>query len=96
MKTNQLFIDEFDTIIDYICDDFLIADQNGVILKASPTFDRTYDLPPSAMVGRSVYKLEEDGYFRPSITRLVIESGKKMTIRQQNKRGRDIVVTAIC
>ena len=95
MKTNQLFIDEFDTIIDYICDDFLIADQNGVILKASPTFDRTYDLPPSAMVGRSVYKLEEDGYFRPSITRLVIESGKKMTISQQNKRGRDIVVTAI-
>ena len=95
MKTTQLLIEEFDTIIDHICDDFLITDQDGIILKASSTFDRAYDLTPKMMIGKSVYKLEEDGYFSPSITRLVMESGKKMTIRQKNRRGRDIVVTAV-
>lgn len=95
MKLNTSLLKELDNIIEHICDDLLIADHNGEILKASATFDDTYEMLSSNMVGKSVYELERQGYFNPSITRLVIESGKKMTLKQRNKIGRDIIVTGI-
>lgn len=95
MKLNTSLLKELDNIIEHVCDDLLITDRNGEILKASATFDDTYEMTASDMVGESVYELERQGYFNPSITRLVIESGKKMTLKQRNKIGRDIIVTGI-
>lgn len=94
MSTNVL-IKEFDNIIESICDDLLITDNHGIVLKVSKAFDRTYELMPNDIVGKSVFELETEGYFNPSITKTVIETGEKTTLKQRNKNGRDIIVTAI-
>ena len=95
MKSNNTILKEFDNILEHICDDLLITDSDGTILKAGSTFEESYEVTASYMEGKTVYELEREGYFNPSITRLVIESGRKMTLTQKNKKGRDIIVTAV-
>ncbi len=87
-------VENFDTILDTIHDDILIADGSGRVIRLSPTFEEVYGLEKEKAIGRTVYELEKEGYFRPSIVAKVIETGKKVTMRQKNNRERDIVATA--
>lgn len=93
-EIKDFLIRDMDSILDAIYDDVLIADGNGIVLKVSPTFENVYGISNDKAVGNSVYDLEEQGYFKPSATALVLKEKAKVTIRQQNKSGRMIVVTA--
>ena len=46
------------------------------------------------MVGKSIYELEEEGVFTPSIIAKVLEKKEKITMQQRNRTARRIVVTA--
>ena len=93
-KIKDFLMRDMDSILDAIYDDVLISDGNGIVLKVSPTFENVYGISNEKAVGNSVYDLEEQGYFKPSATALVLKEKQKVTIRQQNKSGRMIVVTA--
>lgn len=95
-NSSQEFIPraEFDEILDAIHDDILIVNGQGIITHASSTFEEVYGLKKEKVVGRSVYELEREGYFKPSITAIVLKENKKVTMAQKNKDDRDIVVTA--
>jgi len=84
----------FDTIMDAIHDDVLITDGNGVVIRVSPTFEALYGLSEDSALGKSVYELEREGYFKPSIVAKVIASGEKITLRQKIRGDRDVVATA--
>lgn len=84
----------FDTIMDAIHDDILIADGDGVVIRVSPTFEALYGLSEDSALGKSVYELEQEGYFKPSIIAKVIASGEKITMRQRIRDNRDVVATA--
>lgn len=87
--------DNFTEIIDAMSEDLLISDGNGVVLKVNSSFEKLYDLKSSEVLGRTVYELEEEGYFKPSISAKVIESREKITLIQRNHLNRDILVTAL-
>lgn len=93
---NQEFISksEFDEILDAIHDDILIIDGQGIITHASSTFENVYDIKKEYAIGKSVIELEKEGYFKPSVTAIVLEKNEKVTMAQKNITGRDIVVTA--
>jgi PAS domain S-box-containing protein len=95
MNMESVFIKELDNIVESVCDDLLITDGDGVILKASQSFGETYGIKPAEMIGRNVSDMEGEGYFNPSVTKMVISSKEKVTTTQKNKNGRDIIVTAI-
>lgn len=86
--------DNFDEILDSMSEDLLISDGNGRVLKVNSTFEKLYNLNSEEAVGRTVYELEEDGYFKPSIIGKVIQSKEKTTMSQRNQNDRDIIVTA--
>ena len=75
-------------------DDLLISDGAGKVLKVNRSFEMLYNLSSEEALGRTVYELEEEGYFRPSIIAKVIQSGEKTTMTQKNQSDRDIIVTA--
>jgi PAS domain S-box-containing protein len=85
---------EFDVLMDAVHDDVFITDGEGIVVEVSPTFEKTYGLEKSAAIGRSVRELEEQGYFRPSVTSIVLKTGERTTISQKLKNGRSMVVTA--
>lgn len=85
---------EIDNILDAIHDDILIADGNGIVIKVSSTFEDVYGIKREEAIGMSVFEMEKQGYFKPSITGVVLNCGEKVTMHQKNNRNRDIVVTA--
>lgn len=97
MKT-QTFENElknnFREILDAMSDDLLISDGNGRVLIVNASFEELYNLKSEDALGKTVYELEDEGYFRPSIIAKVIESGEKITMIQKNQFDRDIIVTA--
>jgi PAS domain S-box-containing protein len=85
---------ELDTILDALHDDILIADSKGKIIKVSRSFEKVYGIAEEDIIGRTVYDVEKEGIFRPSVIAKVLEKGEKITLRQKNNLGRELVVTA--
>lgn len=93
MKETNL-ANHFNEILDVIHEDLMITDGEGVVLKVSPTFQKMYKISADYAIGKTVYQLEQEGYFKPSIVAQVIRSGQKVTMKQATKTKRDLVVTA--
>lgn len=94
VTSNQVYR-ELDLLVESIHDDVLIADGNGVILRVSPSFEEMYGVTLNEVLGQTVYEMERQGIFNPSVTALVLQERRKVTILQSNKAGRKIVVTAV-
>lgn len=90
----KILAENFDAIFDAIHDDLLISDGQGIVLRVSPTFEDVYGVDGDYVVGKSVYELEEEGVFTPSIIAKVLEKKEKITMQQRNRTKRRIVVTA--
>lgn len=80
--------------MDAIHDDLLIADGKGEVIRVSPDFEEVYGISKKNAIGKSVYELEREGYFKPSVVAQVIKTRQKVTMRQKTSSNRDIVVTA--
>lgn len=86
---------EMDAILDAIHDDLLIADGRGRILRVSKSFEAVYGIKGESILGKTVYEMEQQGVFRPSVIAKVLKSGQKITLGQKNNQGRDLIVTAV-
>ncbi len=93
-ELNRELAENFDLIMDAIHDDILITDGNGIVIRVSPTFEAFYGLSEEMALGKSVYELEREGYFKPSIIAKVIASGEKITMRQKTKGNREVVAVS--
>lgn len=95
MKNKQNDIaSHFDEILDAIHEELMITDGKGMVLKVSPTFETMYNISAEEALGRTVYELEDEGYFNPSIVAMVLESGNRVTSEQSVNNKRTLVVTA--
>ena len=97
MKHNDTPTNVLYKILNEVCDDLLIANGDGLILRTGDNFESTYGIAQDEVIGKSVYECEEAGIFKPSLTRMVIESGEKITFHQELKRSKQkkiVVATA--
>lgn len=88
------FSNEMDVILNTIHDDILITDGKGIIIKSYPSFEKVYNIKKEDAEGSSIYDLEKEGVFKPSITAMVLERKEKVTMLQENSMSRKIIVTA--
>lgn len=86
---------ELDTILESIHDDILIADGQGKILKVSKSFIDVYGIGEEQILGRTVFEMERQGIFKPSVIARVLQTNDKITMRQRNNRERELIVTAL-
>ena len=86
--------EHFDKIMDAVSDDLLISDGQGRVMRVSPSFESFYQIKEEDVLGKTVYELEKEGVFRPSVIARVIEQRKRITMTQKDNRNRDIIVTA--
>ncbi len=94
MESIKALKGEVDTILDAIHDDILIADGKGIITRVYPSFEKVYNIKKEEVEGKSVYDLEKQGIFKPSVTVKVLEKGERITMMQKTNDGKKLVVTA--
>jgi PAS domain S-box-containing protein len=79
-------------IFDISYDVLFVADAHGNTIRVSSACKELWGYEEKDLLGKSVYQLEKEGVFNPSITRLVLEQGKKVSSVQTTKTGKRLMV----
>ncbi|MGE7544393.1 sigma-54 interaction domain-containing protein [Sporosarcina newyorkensis] len=83
---------DFKAIFDHSYDVIYVSDGQGQTLRVSAASERLWGYKESELVGKTVYQLEAEGVFTPSVTREVLEREEKVSLVQTTKMGRRLLV----
>lgn len=86
-------VDNLIKILNVINDGIYIADKDGTTLWYNKASAQICKQDMTSMIGKSVWDLEKEGVFNPSVCRLTIESKKVTTTVQEMRDGRKYLVT---
>ncbi|MBF7081543.1 sigma 54-interacting transcriptional regulator [Desulfallas sp. Bu1-1] len=86
--------EELEAILDSSYDEIFVIDGNGITKRINKAGESYYGVKTSELVGKNVLDLEKEGYFSPSVTRLVFERKQRVTITQHTRSGKELIVTA--
>ena len=75
--------------------DLLVIDNQGFVLRTSEFYGQNYGIGIRSIVGCSIYQLEDEGVFRPSVTALALKEQRKITLIQTTLRGDTILATGV-
>jgi PAS domain S-box-containing protein len=75
--------------------DVTLTDGDGIVIRVSDSYEDHYGVTKEQVIGKSVFDLEAEGVFRPSVSAVVLEKKRKATILQKNKLGKTIVTTGV-
>ncbi|WP_051273404.1 sigma-54-dependent Fis family transcriptional regulator [Desulfotruncus alcoholivorax] len=85
--------DELEVILNSSYDEIFVIDGEGITRKINKAGESFYGVDTNELIGRNVIELEEQGYFSPSVTRLVFERRERVTITQTTRSGKELIVT---
>lgn len=75
--------------------DVTLTDQYGVVIDVSDSYEKHYDVTKDQVIGKTVYELENEHIFYPSVTGIVLKNKCKTTIVQKNRVGHMILTTGV-
>lgn len=84
---------EYEAILESSFDGIWVTDRNGVTLRVNRACERNYGIRAEDVIGRNVAELERQGVFSPSVSRLVLLRGERITVTQHTRSGRVILAT---
>ncbi|MDR7001204.1 sigma 54-interacting transcriptional regulator [Neobacillus niacini] len=83
---------DLEAIVESVYDEVLVVDSYGKIIRVSNrSTHHLWGVNPETVIGENILELEEKGWFKPSVTRKVMEEKKKISIVQHNRFGRKIL-----
>jgi PAS domain S-box-containing protein len=83
---------DLNAILSTIYDEILVVNRNGELIRYSDSFiSEFWGVQLKDLLGKSLLDLEDKGLFSPSVTRLVLEQKKKVSIVQETKGGKKIL-----
>lgn len=92
MKKHFFNDKHFHHVFNHLNDGVFIADKNGVALWCNDTSTKQIGAPRSEIIGRNVTDLENNGFFTPSVTKIVLEKREVVT-KVQTSKGRQFLAT---
>jgi transcriptional regulator with PAS, ATPase and Fis domain len=79
-------------ILSSIYDEILVVNAKGELIRYSENvIEDFWHMDLKELIGKNILELEAEGLFEPSVTRLVIEKGKKVSVVQETRTGRKIL-----
>ncbi|PFY57199.1 Fis family transcriptional regulator [Bacillus toyonensis] len=79
-------------ILSSIYDEILVVNHKGELIRYSETvINDFWGSNLKDLLGKNLLDLEQKGLFSPSVTRLVLEQQKKVSVVQETKNGRKIL-----
>ncbi|WP_078596590.1 sigma-54 interaction domain-containing protein [Evansella clarkii] len=76
-------------------DNIVITDGKGTVLKVSPNCLDIYGVGYQDIIGKTVFELEKENIFTPSITVKVLKEKKERQSMQYTKAGRTVLATGM-
>jgi PAS domain S-box-containing protein len=83
---------DLNAILSTIYDEILVVNSKGELLRYSDTFlSDFWGVELHELTGKNLLEFEGEGLFTPSVTRLVLEQKKKVSVVQETKRNKRIL-----
>ncbi|MEH6945038.1 sigma 54-interacting transcriptional regulator, partial [Bacillus sp. JJ722] len=83
---------DLNAILSSIYDEILVVNHKGELMRYSDNIIASYwQTDIKNLIGKNIAELEEKGLFSPSVTRLVLEKKKKVSIVQETSSGNKIL-----
>ena len=83
---------DLNAILSSIYDEILVVNAKGELIRFSENIIQDFwHVDLKEFVGKNILEFEDQGLFTPSVTRLVIEKKKKVSVVQETKNGRKIL-----
>lgn len=89
----RMVLDEINAIIESSFDGIFVTDANSRVLRINEAYERISGIKREDLIGKTMHQLVKEGYYDKSVTLEVIEHGKQVTIVQEVKGGKTILVT---
>ncbi len=70
----------FDAVIESVDDGIVVADSNGIILRANNAYQRMTGITEGEFVGKHVSELIKRGYMNKSVTEMVVERKSRVNV----------------
>ncbi|QIB68902.1 PAS domain S-box protein [Aminipila butyrica] len=86
---------DYEAILKALHDDIVVVDENGVIVQVTPGWEKNYGMTMEEAVGKTVYYMEEQKIFKPSVARIVFETGERLIIAHELKPGTFVLIVAV-
>ncbi|MHB8985576.1 MAG: sigma-54 interaction domain-containing protein, partial [Eubacteriales bacterium] len=86
-------IGELESIFNSSFDEIFVIDGAGITKRINRAGETYYGVPVEEMIGKNVIELEKEGYFFPSVTRLVFQERKRVTTTQSTRCGKRLIAT---
>ncbi len=83
----------FHQVFNHLKDGIFIADKNGVALWCNDTSTKQIGAPRSKIIGRHVNDLENNGFFTPSVTKIVLDNKEIVVTKVQTSKDRQFLAT---
>ncbi|WP_179123998.1 sigma-54 interaction domain-containing protein [Marinococcus halophilus] len=84
--------EDLKAIFDSSFDVIYVSDYKGKTLRVSAASKQLWDQEPKEIIGKNTSRLESEGVYTPSVTRLVLEKRKKVSTIQSTKTGKRLMV----
>ncbi len=83
---------DLEAIVDSVYDEILVVDSRGTVVRVSMrSMLNLWGISPKQVIGMNILELEKKGWFKPSVTRKVLDEKKKVSVIQKNRFGRTIL-----
>jgi transcriptional regulator with PAS, ATPase and Fis domain len=83
---------DLNAILSSIYDEILVVNARGELIRYSENIIQDFwQVDLKELIGKNILELEDKGLFTPSVTRLVIEKRKKVSVVQETRTGRKIL-----
>lgn len=80
-------------VIEHSSDSIYVTDQDGISVYANESFEEMTGATVESVLGKSVFDLEAQGIYRPSVSAIVLREKRQITLIQRGINGKDLVVT---
>jgi TyrR family helix-turn-helix protein/PAS domain S-box-containing protein len=80
-------------IIDFSSEEIYVTDNKGNTLIVNKAYEENSGICKDDVLGKNVLDLEKKGFFKPSVTRMVLEQKKQVSIFQEYANKSKVVVT---
>lgn len=83
---------DLNAILSTIYDEILVVNREGVLIRCSENFIHDFwGVQIKQVIGKNLLVLEKEGFFTPSVTRLVLEQKRKISVVQETKSGKKVL-----
>ncbi|THE14114.1 PAS domain-containing protein [Bacillus timonensis] len=83
---------DMQAILSSVYDEILVVNAKGELIRFSDTeISQFWGVELKSLLGKNIIELEQKGLFTPSVTRLVLEQKKKVSVVQETKAGKRIL-----